>query len=179
MNNLISFLSDFMNFWTLFDLVVIFSLTVLLLIKTSNYKQLNNELLFQKSLNTELKIEHLSQLKVKNNQIVQMQSDLLQSKQNEVKLHAKIDLIEYCNQDNLKQITHWRERALHIKHTQKSTHESEKYICNTDIYSPYFINGKEYKTSNSRVKYDKETTLCLISEDGIRSLVDKCNFKSA
>ena len=179
MNNLISFLSDFMNFWTLFDLVVIFLLTVLLLIKTSNYKQLNNELLFQKDLNTKLKTEHLIQLKVKNNQIGQMQSDLLSSKQNEVKLHAKINLIESCNQDNLKLITHWKERALHIKHTQKSTHESEKYICQTNIYSPNFEINKEYNSSNSRAKYDKETTLCLISESGIRSLVNKCNFKSA
>ena len=176
MEALTNYLSDFMNFWTLFDVVVILALTVLLARKTSHCNQSNNELLFQKALNTEMKLEHLSQLKIKNDQIGQMQSDLLTSKQNEVKSHAKIDLIESCNQDNLKQITYWRERALHIKHTQKTDRESEKYICNTDIYSPHFDKNKEYKASKSRVKFDKETTLCLISEDGRSSLVEKNYF---
>lgn len=108
MEYLTNYLSDFMNFWTLFDVVAIFVLSILLSIKANHCKHLNSELLFQKALNTQLKIEHLSQLKVKNNQISQTQSDLLTSKQNEVKLHAKIDLIESCNQDNLKQIKYWK-----------------------------------------------------------------------
>ena len=119
-------------------------------------------MLFQKALNTELKIEHLSQLKIKNDQISQAQSDLLTSKQNEVKLQSEK--------------LYWRERALHIKHTQKTDLESEKYVCKTYIYSPHFEKNKEYKSSKSRVKFDKETTLCLISEDGRSSLVDKNYF---
>lgn len=162
MEALTNYLSDFINFWTLFDVVVIFALTVLLARKTSNYKQLNSELLFQKALNTELKIEHLSQLKVKNDQISQTQSDLLTSKQNEVKLQSEK--------------LYWTERALHIKHTQKTDRESEKYVCITDIYLPHFEKNKEYKSSKSRVKFDKETTLCLISEDGRSSLVEKNYF---
>lgn len=162
MQNLISFLSDFWNGWSLIPTFIIFVLSILLARKTSHCNQSNNELLFQKALNTEMKLEHLSQLKVKNNQIGQMQSDLLTSKQNEVKLQSgKL---------------YWRERALHIKHTQKTDIESEKYICNTDIYLPHFGNGKEYKVSKSKVNYDKETTLCLISEDGRSSLVEKNNF---
>lgn len=176
MEALTNYLSDFMNFWTLFDVVVILILTVLLSRKANYCNHLNSELLFQKALNTELKIEHLSQLKIKNDQISQTQSDLLTSKQNEVKSHAKIDLIESCNQDNLKQITYWRERALHIKHTQKTDLESEKYVCKTDIYLPHFEKNKDYKSSKSRVKFDKETTLCLISEYGRSSLVEKKYF---
>ena len=162
MEALTNYLSDFMNFWTLFDVVVILTLTVLLSRKANYCKHLNSELLFQKALNTELKIEHLSQLKIKNDQISQAQSDLLTSKQNEVKLQSEK--------------LYWRERALHIKHTQKTDLESEKYVCKTDIYSPHFEKNKEYKSSKSRVKFDKETTLCLISEDGRSSLVEKNYF---
>ena len=91
-----------------------------------------------------------------------MQSDLLTSKQNEVKLQSEK--------------LHWKERALHIKHTQKTDLESEKYVCKTDIYLPHFENGKEYNVSKSRAKYDKETTICLISEGGRNSLVEKNHF---
>ena len=162
MEALTNYLSDFMNFWTLFDVVVILTLTELLSRKANYCKHLNSELLFQKALNTELKIEHLSQLKIKNDQISQAQSDLLTSKQNEVKLQSEK--------------LYWRERALHIKHTQKTDIESEKYVCKTDIYLPHFEKNKEYKASKSRVKFDKETTLCLISEDGRSSLVEKNHF---
>ena len=82
MEALINYLSDFMNFWTLFDVVVILGLTVLLSRKANHCNYLNSELLFQKALNTEMKLEHLSQLKIKNDQISQTQSDLLTSKQN-------------------------------------------------------------------------------------------------
>lgn len=93
------------------------------------------------------------------------------------KLVAENKLLESCNQDNLKLITHWRERALHQKHTKKVVVEATEWKCIADEdYFPNFRAGNSYNTAPPHAKIDKETTLCLMSEREVPCLVEKQYF---
>lgn len=160
--NLLNYLSDFVNFWTFFDIVSISVLAILLVRKSIAYKHLLNECIERNALNTELKLGHLNDLKVKNDQIGSLQNDLIESKKKLVEQYAVT--------------THWKERALHVKHTAKPVIESKKYSCSVETLYPSFVQGNSYITSESTVKNDKKNTMWLVSEFGIPTLVFKKQF---
>lgn len=72
------------------------------------------------------------------------------------------------------QITYWKERALHVKHTKKEV-ESDMWECIYNIYAPEFINGNKYEDDKSKNSFSN--VLFLIGESKCTCLVERKYFK--
>lgn len=92
------------------------------------------------------------------------------------KLVAENKLLESRNEENLKQIAYLKSVKNHKKRPIFEP-EVKEWICMSDEYFPTFLPSKKYKDAfTTAAKFDKETTLCLLSEAGIACLVEKVYF---
>lgn len=140
---------------------------------TSKLIALNNEIDEQKAANKILRESNMKRFEYS----IELKKSFADAVSEIKKLVAENKLLESCNQDNLKLITHWRERALHQKHTKKVVVEATEWKCiSDDDYYPNFKQDKTYKATTSHVNINKETTLCLISESDVPCLVEKVYF---
>lgn len=175
-NEILNYLSDFMNAWTFIDLTLITFFAWLAFFYRQTWKK-------QSFIDSHMVARNFTRI---NNQGTEI--EILTSNNKELhkafassvdemkKLMAENELLEFCNQENLECIAHWRERALHQKHTKKAVVEAKEWECNTSDYEPLFHSGNTYKNATSKSEYDKATTLCLLSENGIACLVEKQYF---
>ncbi len=96
------------------------------------------------------------------------------------KLKSENELIELCNKENLKQIAFLKAVKNHKKRPKFEPKVKEwEYIGFK--YNPYnpslFENGNKYLVSDVNVSFNKETSLCLICENGSSVICDKAFFK--
>lgn len=93
------------------------------------------------------------------------------------KLVEENKLLESCNQENLKKIAYLKAVKNHKKRPVFEPKVKEWECVNPEYY-PKFHVGRKYKDAITvAVDFDKETTLCLLSENGIACLVEKIYFK--
>lgn len=89
---------------------------------------------------------------------------------------AEIKLLKASNQDNLKQIAYLKAVKNHKKRPVFEP-EVKEWECVNPEYWPKFHVGRKYKNAITvPVDFDKATTLCLLSENGIACLVEKQYF---
>lgn len=172
METLISYLSDFMNGWTLVDVVLItigFALAIKYYKKSSNYfldiigigkkiADLNDRVTTQAATITS-KIFEISQL----------QDELLSTKE---ELYKAKKTLSKC-------IDRPRVNGKFVK--KQHPKESLIWKCKTDAYGENILKGNNYKLSeekHGKMPNITKTTLTLIGEKGTPVLVDRCNFEA-
>ena len=198
MKNLIEFLSDFMNAYTLIDVVLILFFAILAIVFFKRLKSALKNLKdyqFYNTVSAQTIEDYDNQIKLQENKITDLKSAFedavaeiteLRSKakvsEDELRIaYERIEALTHGNKvfidkmhDHIKQITYWKERALHQKHTKKVVN-SDWWKCIKEI-DGYFNEGQSYKQDNS---FNDNLFRLFINENHLHSyLVNKSDFKS-
>jgi len=202
MKNLIEFLSDFMNVWTLIDVALILFFAFLAMVYYDLNKLARKNLKdyqFYNTVSAQTIEDYDNQIKLQENKITDLKSafedavseitklrvrnKLLEENEDSyaahfVRLKDENKLLESCNQDNLKSIKYWKERALHQKHTKKVVESVESNLweyIQAAYNNSFFIIGNKYQ--KSKLFIGNDNLIYLICEDGSSCLVEKRHFK--
>jgi len=182
MKNLIEFLSDFMNVWTLIYVVLILFFAILAMVFFKRLKSAKKKLKDYKFYNTvsaQTIEDYDNQIKLQDCEIAERKKYFEDAIVEITKLTSENKLLKSCNQDNLKSIKYWKERALHQKHTKKVVESinSDLWECinDQDYMKELFNMNNRYKELN--IKSNKDNLLFLIGNDNASYLVYKKDFK--
>lgn len=186
MKNLTEFLSDFMNAYTLIDVALILFFAVLSVVYFKRLKSALKKLKdyqFYNTVSAQTIEDYDNQIKLQECEIEERKKYFEEAvaEITELRLKDKNNfsyIQELINdKDKLKvQITYWKERALHQKHTKKvKPINTEYWECISTDYEN-FKNGSQYKSDSTRTSLDD--LLWLFNGESVHSyLVHKKDFK--
>ena len=184
MKNLIEFLSDFMNVWTLIYVVLILFFAILAMVFFKRLKSALKKLKdyqFYNTVSAQTIEDYDNQIKLQECEITERKKyfEDAVAEITELRLKDKNNfsyIQEFINdKDKLKvQVTHWKERALHQKHTKKVIKpiKSDWWECLSDGIL-YFGKGLKYRNSGRKTL----DALIWLENDGHTYLVHKSSFK--
>lgn len=189
MKNLTEFLSDFMNAYTLIDVALILFFAVLSVVYFKRLKSALKKLKdyqFYNTVSAQTIEDYDNQIKLQECEIEERKKYFEEAvaEITELRLKDKNNfsyIQELINdKDKLKvQITYWKERALHQKHTKKvvDTNNVDVWECKKD-YFQLFEKGKTYQEDKTSKIIHESKIWLFVNENHLHPyLVNKCDFK--
>jgi len=155
------FITNLANGWTVVDLTIMF---ILLLIAYRMYQKVQAK-------ETLLKFTDIEREQAKD-EIYLLNKELVSTKE---RLNEMTKSYFNHEKKSTESISHWRERALHKKHTAKKIVDSDNWKCINQHYLN-FNNGTNYKRDSSQTP-TSNSLLFLICDDNKSYLVEKKYFQ--
>jgi len=181
-----NFILNIWNAYTLIDVVLIMFFAMLSLFYFLRLKQAKKKLKdyqFFSTVSAQTMQDYEDQIKLQECQIADVKkyfedavTEITELRSKNKVLESKCSLLDSCNDENLKSLNYWKERALHQKHSKPVKQvESEYWECIYNQYAPEFINGNRYEVDKSKNSF--LNTLFLIGESKCTCLVESKYFK--
>lgn len=153
MQNLISYLSDFMNFWTLIDVILISFFAALSLYFYKSNKPLSEKVKnyqFFSTCSAQTIEDYETQIHKQDEKIKGLKKAFEDAVSEITELRSKYKELIESEKSTVSKLKYWKERALHQKHTKTKQADSDWWECLEDKYKQFKKGEKYFKGGNHK-----------------------------